>query len=94
MLACSPSFTNAIRAWMGVKWGLSDLVIAERVKRMLFRAVQHQCLPPAYLFVGPAGVGKRTTAIALAKALNCPVPNTDACEQCAVCQTHRPPSAP
>ena len=66
--------------------GFEDLAIAERVKRMLLRAVQHQCLPPAYLFVGPAGVGKRTTAIALAKALNCPVPNTDACEQCAVCQ--------
>jgi DNA polymerase-3 subunit delta' len=70
----------------GREMGFEDLAIAERVKRMLLRAVQQQCLPPAYLFVGPAGVGKRTTAMALAKALNCPVSNTDACEQCAVCQ--------
>jgi DNA polymerase-3 subunit delta' len=53
---------------------------------MLLRTLQHQCLPPAYLFVGPAGVGKRTMAMALAKALNCPVQNGDACEQCAVCR--------
>jgi len=35
--------------------------------------------------VGPAGVGKRTTALALAKALNCPSQAGDACDRCAVC---------
>jgi len=65
--------------------GFDGLAIPERVKRVLLQSVKHQRLPPAYLFVGPAGVGKRTTAMALAKALNCPVQNGDACEQCAVC---------
>lgn len=65
--------------------GFDGLAIPERVKRVLSQSVKHQCLPPAYLFVGPAGVGKRTTAMALAKALNCPAQNGDACEQCAVC---------
>ena len=66
--------------------GFEGLVIPEQVKRMLLQTVKQQCLPPAYLFVGPAGVGKRTTAITLAKALNCPVQNGDACGHCAVCK--------
>ncbi len=66
--------------------GFEDIAISDRVRRMLLRTIQHHCLPPAYLFVGPAGVGKRTTAMALAKALNCPVQNGDACERCAVCR--------
>lgn len=40
----------------------------------------------AYLFYGPAGVGKKTTAIALAAALNCLNPQEgDACGQCSSC---------
>jgi DNA polymerase-3 subunit delta' len=66
--------------------GIDGLVIPERLRQTLVQAVTSQRLPPAYLFVGPAGVGKRTTAMALAKALNCPVQNGNACEQCAVCQ--------
>ena len=62
------------------------LVIPERVRQVLVQGVARQRLPPAYLFVGPPGVGKRTTAMTLAKALNCPVKQGDACEQCAVCQ--------
>jgi DNA polymerase III subunit delta' len=69
----------------GRDMGFDGLAIPERVKRVLSQSVKHQRLPPAYLFVGPAGVGKRTTAMALAKALNCPAQNGDACEQCAVC---------
>jgi DNA polymerase III subunit delta' len=66
--------------------GFDGLAIAERVRQVLLQTVKHQRLPPAYLFVGPAGVGKRTTAMALAKALNCPLQNGDACEHCTVCQ--------
>jgi DNA polymerase-3 subunit delta' len=69
----------------GRDMGFDGLAISEQVKRMLLQTVKHQRLPPTYLFVGPAGVGKRTTAIALAKALNCPVQPGDACERCAVC---------
>jgi DNA polymerase-3 subunit delta' len=80
-----PIFQLCSKGLGGPDMGFDGLVIPERVKRLLWQAVKHQRLPPAYLFVGPTGVGKRTTAMALAKALNCPVLNGDACEQCAVC---------
>ncbi|HSF29669.1 MAG TPA: DNA polymerase III subunit delta' [Candidatus Tectomicrobia bacterium] len=62
------------------------LAIPERVRQGLRRAVKAQRLPPAYLFVGPSGVGKQTTAWTLAKALNCCVQDGDACDQCRVCR--------
>lgn len=40
----------------------------------------------AYLFTGPQGVGRRTLAIRLAQALNCPQPSASG-EACGVCQT-------
>jgi DNA polymerase III subunit delta' len=65
---------------------IANLVISEPVRRALLRAVQARTVPPAYLFVGPPGVGKRATAFALAQALNCPAAGEDACDRCAVCQ--------
>jgi DNA polymerase-3 subunit delta' len=67
------------------KMGFGDLAIPQPVRRALLRAVRDRQLPPAYLFVGPAGVGKRATAFALAKALNCSSSDSDACDRCAVC---------
>ena len=46
-------------------------------------------LAGTFLFVGPAGVGKRTFAVKLAQALLCPVncePRLDACGHCESCQ--------
>jgi DNA polymerase III subunit delta' len=80
-----PIFQRCSKGLGGCDMGFDGLVIPERVKRILSQAIKYQRLPPAYLFVGPAGVGKRTTAMALAKALNCPVLSGDACERCAVC---------
>ena len=48
-----------------------------RLVSLLARAAAHDTLPPAMLFAGPAGVGKRRTAVALAQALNCLTPATD-----------------
>src|SRR6266851_9254631 len=42
-----------------------------RLVSLLSRSIQHDSLPPSLLFAGPAGVGKRLTAIAVAQALNC-----------------------
>jgi DNA polymerase-3 subunit delta' len=81
-----PNFPGRDKTVDGRNVGFSDIVIPERLKLTLSRAVKAQRLPPAYLFVGPAGVGKRTTAFALAKALNCARQDGDACDQCATCQ--------
>jgi DNA polymerase-3 subunit delta' len=57
---------------------------------LLSRAIARATLPPSLLFAGPEGVGKRLTAIALAKALNCERPASfadgrDACGSCPSC---------
>ena len=51
------------------------------------RALAGGRLHHAYLFAGPAGVGKTTTARAFAKALLCtkPTASHDACGQCGAC---------
>lgn len=45
-------------------------------------------MPHAYLFAGPAGVGRRTTAVAFAKTLLCenPTPSRQACGTCSSCR--------
>jgi DNA polymerase-3 subunit delta' len=42
-----------------------------RLLMLLSRAVARDTLPPALLLAGPAGVGKRRAALAIAEALNC-----------------------
>lgn len=42
-------------------------------------------LASAYLFVGPEGVGKKLTAKALAKSVNCAKSNFDSCDECVSC---------
>ena len=62
-----------------------------RLISLVSRAIARQSLPPALLFAGPPGVGKRRTAVAIAQALNCLKPVTtesgiDACGECASCR--------
>jgi DNA polymerase-3 subunit delta' len=48
-----------------------DIIGHRRLVQLLSRSAARGSLPPSLIFAGPAGVGKRLTATALAQALNC-----------------------
>jgi DNA polymerase-3 subunit delta' len=69
-----------------------EIVGHRRLVGLLARAIEHGSLPPSLIFAGPEGVGKRQVALAVAQAVNCLSPVTDAatglrdaCGACAAC---------
>jgi len=58
----------------------------ERAVAHLRAMLNHGRVPSAMLFLGPHGVGKRTTALELAKALNCGVSPGEGCGKCPSCR--------
>ncbi len=68
----------------------ADLVGQEAIATTLTNALQLQKIAPAYLFTGPRGTGKTSSARILAKSLNCmlsPVPTAKPCGKCEVCSS-------
>jgi DNA polymerase III subunit delta' len=71
---------------------LEQLVGHRRLVSRLSRAVARGTLPPALLLAGPAGVGKKRVAQALAEAINCTAPRSsealerDGCGACPSCR--------
>ena len=64
-----------------------DLIGQPHVSRTLKNAVSQNRLAHAYLFVGPRGIGKTSTARILAKALNCVNgPTATPCGECHNCR--------
>ena len=63
--------------------GLATVAGHERARSLLATQIREGRLPHAFLFVGPRGVGKRTTALALVAQFFCD--HGSGCAQCASC---------
>jgi len=72
-----------------LKWRPQDfesIVGQDHIVGTLKNAIQKNRLAHAYLFTGPRGVGKTSTARILAKALNCKEgPTVTPCQKCSSC---------
>lgn len=65
----------------------SQIVGQEHIKRLLKNALEKRMISHAYIFAGPRGTGKTTTARLLAKSLNCEKNQySEPCNECASCK--------
>ena len=65
----------------------SEIIGQTKIIRLLRRALAQDLLPHAFLFTGAEGVGKKSTALTLAKVVNCQNrASGDCCDQCISCR--------
>jgi DNA polymerase-3 subunit gamma/tau len=79
------AYTVLARRWRPQRF--EEVIGQEAVTRTLQNALRQGRVAPAFVFSGPRGVGKTTTARILARALNCERgPTVDPCGQCEACR--------
>lgn len=66
---------------------LSDILAQDAAIRTLRSSIRKDSVAHAYLFTGPRGTGKTSTALAFAASLNCPdrTPEGEPCDTCISC---------
>jgi DNA polymerase-3 subunit gamma/tau len=70
----------------------AELIGQEHITTVLQNSIRSGRIPHAYLFCGPRGCGKTSTARLLARALNCQsfdAPTPDPCGKCTACERIR-----
>lgn len=82
---CFMAYVALYRKWRPEKF--SDLVGQEHISRTLANAISSGRIGHAYLFSGPRGTGKTSTAKIFARALNCEHgPTPEPCGECEACR--------
>ncbi len=78
-------FVVTARKWRPKKF--SELIGQEHITTTLQNSIRNNRIAHAYLFTGPRGVGKTSTARIFAKVLNCLNPkDTEPCNECELCK--------
>ncbi len=80
------AFIVTARKWRPKRF--DEVAGQEHITATLKNALCNNRIAHAYLFTGPRGVGKTTTARIMAKALNCLNPNNgEPCNECEMCNS-------
>jgi DNA polymerase-3 subunit gamma/tau len=80
------SFLVTARKWRPQRF--DEVVGQEHITVTLKNAIKNNRIAHAYLFTGPRGVGKTSTARLLAKALNClNLKDSEPCNECEMCRS-------
>ena len=78
------SYVVTARKWRPQKF--TEVVGQQHITKTLVNAINKNRIAHAFIFAGPRGVGKTTTARILAKSLNCLNPQSgEPCNECEMC---------